>query len=373
MKIRAALVLVVAFALAAAAVWRRWRGARPRRRFGRPDWEIRLEEQVRRLGERETELEHQVGRLRRQEDALEQQVSALAQQEEQLEEQVEGIGQREKSMQLKIDELADREEQLEGEVAKLRQRESQLETEVRQLRGRESDLESDVAELRERESRLETDVQQATAAWVQADDRAKQFEEDLQSERSRVEHLQQRITDLEERRPADAAHWTSVVPPMNFSELPMKVRRYMPQLVFPDAVLQRAEQLDSNSQRDGWLRSAWRGLGALQEYAATEHDCAGSFWKWCTESGSEHVWLPDRLAMRETDETMARHGEKRIFPVDERVDPSGRIEMQAHLKVDAIGGPDIPRIYFHDDTEGVTGQVHIGFVGPHSLTPTSKF
>ena len=39
--------------------------------------------------------------------------------------------------------------------------------------------------------------------------------------------------------------------------------------------------------------------------------------------------------------------------------------MDAHIKVAQAGGTLTPRIYFYDDTGGVTGKVHIGFIGPH--------
>ena len=66
------------------------RRRRSRSAVSEPSWEARLEEQVQRLGERESELEQQVERLSRHEDALERQVSALALQEGHLEEQVQG-------------------------------------------------------------------------------------------------------------------------------------------------------------------------------------------------------------------------------------------------------------------------------------------
>ena len=56
---------------------------------------------------------------------------------------------------------------------------------------------------------------------------------------------------------------------------------------------------------------------------------------------------------------------QRLLPVDRAVDPSGHIEMLAHLKISQGQGRLTPRMYFHDDTRGVTGKVHIGFVGPH--------
>jgi hypothetical protein len=45
--------------------------------------------------------------------------------------------------------------------------------------------------------------------------------------------------------------------------------------------------------------------------------------------------------------------------------------MLAHIKSIQGGGMQIPRIYFHDDTKGKTGKVHIGFIGPHDLVPNT--
>jgi hypothetical protein len=47
--------------------------------------------------------------------------------------------------------------------------------------------------------------------------------------------------------------------------------------------------------------------------------------------------------------------------------------MVAHAKIQIRGGGNIPRIFFYDDTKGPTRKVHIGFIGPHELVPTSSF
>ncbi len=39
--------------------------------------------------------------------------------------------------------------------------------------------------------------------------------------------------------------------------------------------------------------------------------------------------------------------------------------MEAHCKIAEGGGRLSPRVYFHDDTKGATGLVHVGFIGPH--------
>ena len=62
----------------------------------------------------------------------------------------------------------------------------------------------------------------------------------------------------------------------------------------------------------------------------------------------------------------------RELPVDPEVHRSGRIFMEAHLKVSGGGGPLAPRIYFYDDTGGKTGKVHIGFFGPHDHMPNKS-
>jgi hypothetical protein len=47
--------------------------------------------------------------------------------------------------------------------------------------------------------------------------------------------------------------------------------------------------------------------------------------------------------------------------------------MVAHAKIQARGSGHIPRVFFYDDTRGETQKIHIGFIGPHYLVPTSGF
>jgi hypothetical protein len=58
-----------------------------------------------------------------------------------------------------------------------------------------------------------------------------------------------------------------------------------------------------------------------------------------------------------------------MLPVSRHIDPCGRKEMVAHLKIAQGGGPLAPRIYFYDDKAGPTGKVHVGFIGPHENMP----
>lgn len=143
-------------------------------------------------------------------------------------------------------------------------------------------------------------------------------------------------------------------------------------VVHPEAPVD-IEQLDSTLTASAWANMLWRGLRALNAYAAGDHRVAGGFYEWCRDSGSPWSWTATdkKLAMRESQGVMAnsRLRNLRRLPVDEAVDESGFIEMQSHLKIAQGGSTLIPRVYFYDDTAGVTGKVHVGFVGPHARMP----
>lgn len=148
-------------------------------------------------------------------------------------------------------------------------------------------------------------------------------------------------------------------------------------LVVPEEALQMGSELDAVVNARSWGATTWRGLRALAAYARARGEGwdGGGFWEWCA-SGPALGWpaTNKKLAMRES--SLVEQNEKmlssRVFPVSREVDPSGRIYMPAHLKVSEGGGPLAPRVYFHDDTGGSTGQVHVGMVGPHKLVPNCK-
>jgi hypothetical protein len=93
---------------------------------------------------------------------------------------------------------------------------------------------------------------------------------------------------------------------------------------------------------------------------------------WCQDKGD---YSTQKVAMRESDPTQNDHAlrAKRVFDVATAVDPTGMKLMLSHVKIQLRGGSQIPRLYFHDDTRGSTGKIHIGFIGPHYLVPASSF
>jgi len=147
-------------------------------------------------------------------------------------------------------------------------------------------------------------------------------------------------------------------------------------LAVPDSAERSLAGIDSAPNAGAWGRTAWRGLRALAAYSRRRAEgFEGNFWAWC-EAGEPLAWpaTSKKLSMTESEtvQNNAKFREARRFEVDPEVDASGSIVMYAHLKISEGGGDLAPRVYFHDDTEGRTGRVHVGFVGPHYLVPNTK-
>jgi hypothetical protein len=147
-------------------------------------------------------------------------------------------------------------------------------------------------------------------------------------------------------------------------------------LVIPAGALHDLEQLDAAPTSTAWAQTSWQGFMALHAYAidrAAGWD-DGGFWEWCAHSGNPRAWraTEKKLAMveSETVNNSPKLRRAREFPISTRVVPSGRIYMQAHLKIATGGGNLAPRIYFYFDDQYC--QSHVGFFGPHKLLPNTK-
>lgn len=162
--------------------------------------------------------------------------------------------------------------------------------------------------------------------------------------------------------------------PEDMSEAVALARERLGAVVVPDGIERDLEDLDTHVNSVSWGRLTWNGLRALHVYAEDGFD--GDFRLWCERSGHHWAWPASqkKLAMRESEsvQSNARLAAQRCLPVDPRVDPEGRIYMWSHLKIAEGGGPLAPRVYFHDDTHGATGKVHVGFVGPHRYMENTK-
>ncbi|MER7080758.1 hypothetical protein SAMN02982929_00519 [Saccharopolyspora kobensis] len=147
-------------------------------------------------------------------------------------------------------------------------------------------------------------------------------------------------------------------------------------LEIPESAPRELDDIDTATKASAWGHATWRGLRALAAYAkASRAGFEGDFWTWC-QRGEPFAWQASTktLAMKEssTVEKNPRLRRQREFEVAREVDQSGRIVMFAHLKISEGGGNLAPRVYFHDDTGGRTGKVHIGLIGPHYLVQNTK-
>lgn len=183
--------------------------------------------------------------------------------------------------------------------------------------------------------------------------------------RAHAERVVARATELEaiEAQEPDDALAAAVASPSDAVGL---ARKHLDRVVIPESAIATIGEIDSAEESRAWGRSTWRALRALDTYAR-DADGAAGFWSWCANSGHPYAWpaTTKKLAMNESDTAMQAFGDDRRFKVDQRVDPSGEVVMEAHCKIAEGGGRLSPRVYFHDDTKGATGLVHIGFIGPH--------
>ena len=173
------------------------------------------------------------------------------------------------------------------------------------------------------------------------------------------------------KAPIDAA----VVPelPDTCSDAAELAREHLPHLSFPETASRDVDRLDEAIEAPAWAKTAWRGFVALDAYAQNAVAGDGGFYEWCSSSGHPSAWPASskKLAMVESDSVRqdGRLRQPRELVIDSRVSRSGKIFMEAHLKISEGGGPLAPRIYFYDDTAGRTRKVHIGFFGPHLHMP----
>ncbi|MDN7120563.1 hypothetical protein INN71_04070 [Nocardioides sp. ChNu-153] len=162
------------------------------------------------------------------------------------------------------------------------------------------------------------------------------------------------------------------------SEAVLAAQTYLSRwLAVPDSAPRDLADIDTAPNSFAWGNTTWRGLRALAAYAEDRSNGwnKGGFWEWCAE-GPLLGWPATTKKLSMSESETVQNSDKlrrtRIFKVDSAVDPSGEITMLAHLKVSEGGGNLAPRVYFHDDTGGSTGKVHVGLVGPHYLVPNKS-
>jgi len=236
----------------------------------------------------------------------------------------------------------------------------------------EADLIRD-SELRESQKEIDRLEMLATAAEMDQYDDANELEalrrenEGLQRTLRLFHHMEQGADD------ATAFDPYSLPVPGSVTDAVEVARDRLAYVEIPATALRNVDELEGTAKYLVWASAIWQGIIALHEYASVKASGAqpAGFKLWCDETSA---WPPSKLAMTESDAVQGNPElrDQRLFCVSTDVDESGRIHMLAHLKIQAGGGQNIPRLYFYDDTEGRTRKMHVGFIGPHRLVRNTR-
>ncbi|HEX2145025.1 MAG TPA: hypothetical protein VHG10_11005 [Glycomyces sp.] len=150
-----------------------------------------------------------------------------------------------------------------------------------------------------------------------------------------------------------------------------RARKQLRNLDLPYALDTDVSKLDVMypRQRRRWTGRTWDALRALDAYAAARAEArfTGGFYDWCTRPlPGAAVISSNMVSMKESDSVSGnpKFYRARIFRVPAEIDPSGRVYMPSHIKLQPVGSP-APRMHFLDDAGGATGKIWIGYLGVH--------
>lgn len=152
------------------------------------------------------------------------------------------------------------------------------------------------------------------------------------------------------------------------SEVVELVEAHCSGVVVGPSVLEAAEALDEHVE-PSWARKAWRAFRAMQAYVETKKDGQSgtdNFLVFCQRGEHPDVIPASWVSLTESasTDTNQQFREQRTFTVPQEVNAFGSIYMAAHIKIERGGSP-APRIHFHDDTDGATSKIHVGWFGRH--------
>lgn len=237
------------------------------------------------------------------------------------------------------------------ELVRVREQMAVAQSAERELRARNKAQENELKQLRA------LDAAQLMAQRDEAQEQLREVKAQLAQNRDALlvlrEHVSQDGLRLDELMPDT---WPQVY------QLALIFQR----VEVPDWAVQPAYGvLDRGQEAASWLRRTWLTLLKLEEYARVK--AAGArgasyvnFWAFVKDFGSEyvtekHVTLSESATVQ-ADPVMRR---SRTFDT-----PSGPQFFEAHVDIGS-GKPPAPRLHFWDDTDGPSGKVFVGYVGPH--------
>jgi hypothetical protein len=220
----------------------------------------------------------------------------------------------------------------------------------------------------------DSDLGKAIAAREEAENEAEAAEELLDEQNHEVAGLRQENARLRSELARLGSTFASVSGPEKktapstwddfFAQVPS-----LEYVVLGD-VESEVDKLRRQVQEGNWLNRSWEALLALEEYARLKKERGASelphFRAYLLDPQAEHIIPRTRYSSTESKGVMmnGRFVAARTFPVPHQVDPSGKIVMEAHIRIGS-GKPPAPRLHFHDDTSGNTGKIYVGHIGPH--------
>ncbi len=135
-----------------------------------------------------------------------------------------------------------------------------------------------------------------------------------------------------------------------------------------DGALAALDELETGPDAAAVILKITQAVRALDAYArdpqARQHQ---NFAYWCRNSGHPQAWYANQVVISEGEKVSDdwRFRTERYRPVSKALRPEGKMVMVSHLRISTGHSGHSPRLYFADDAGGATGQVHIGFAGPH--------
>jgi len=222
--------------------------------------------------------------------------------------------------------------------------------------------------LKRRVTELEREVRALSYALRRHEGAVDDAEDDV------VEHDVEDAPDASSSREDMAVYQRllSIEVPDTMEALCVMARQHLEHVHLSPSVFDSARALDAHPDTGSWKDRAWRSLAAMEAYAIAQREghARGDFRKYAASLPTPPV-STKHIVMHEsqTVETNRAMREERTFAVPVEVDPSGRVYMAPHIRVGASGASPAPRLHFYDDTRGQTGQMHVGYIGPH-LTNT---
>ena len=141
--------------------------------------------------------------------------------------------------------------------------------------------------------------------------------------------------------------------------------QFSEKIVIPKLIDTTLDLLDDTTSSRTFGKRIYQGLLSLYRYADDSNQVKGGFKEWCMDGRFLYGWSAEDYAAAESlsVESHPKFRGQREFPISAEVDPQGKTYMGAHLKIS--NARPAPRLYFYDDTQGITKKIHVGYIGKH--------